>query len=188
MRAEDPTIKVGPAIQCLSSSSEQAVLDTIFRRQPDGTFLPLDFIGYHPYQKLNEQTTTDGIEAGLRGIYDDHLAKINNIKNRLTLAGRDPSAVALVASEHNASNWTSTDNLHLYTTRNSKTRETELWALNFDNDTNIQRSTPINNVGGRGKITLYTLGALVGPSSLASSNLASDMTGGPTHNVDWTTA
>src|SRR5207248_310971 len=36
-------------------------------------------------------------------------AKINHLKTRLTLAGRDPSAVALVASEHNASNWTSND-------------------------------------------------------------------------------
>jgi hypothetical protein len=254
MLAEDPTIKVGPAIQYLSGSSEQAVIDTILKRQPDGTLLPVDFLGYHPYQKLNEQTTSVGIEAGLRAIYPDHQSKINNIRSRISGAGRDPNSVALVASEHNASNhssndstfeatmahalgntetvfsfarlgvqdahywvwpahrWdgteypaflaskklrdsmgdtilaadaSSSDNLHLYTTRDSKSKQVSLWGLNFSNDVALSRTTAINNVGGRGKITLYTLGATVGATTLMSSNLASDMAGGPTRTVDW---
>src|SRR5205814_4013285 len=81
-----------------------------------------------------------------------------------------------------------TDNLHLYTTRDSGSGEIALWGLNFDNDNNITRTTQMLNVGGRGKITLYTLGALSGPTTLFSANLASDMAGGPTHAVDWKTS
>jgi hypothetical protein len=254
MRAQDPTIKVGPAIQTLESPAEQAVIDTILRPQPDGSFLPVDFIGYHPYQTLNTQTTTTGIETALRGIYNSHLAKVNNLRARIAAAGRIPDSVALVASEHNVSNWSSndtvneaqmahalgntetifsfarlgiqdahywvwpahsrdgteypeflaseklrdhmgdtllsisassSDNLHMYTTRDSASGELALWGLNFANSADTTRNTPILNVGGRGKITLYTLGALSGPTTLASANLASDMTGGPTHAVDW---
>jgi hypothetical protein len=256
MLAEDPTIKVGPAIQWLSSASEQAVLNTILQPQADGSFLPIDFLGYHPYQKLNTFTTAPEIEGGLRGIYDDHAAKITSIRNQIAAAGRDPYSIAFVASEQNASNWSSNDtpweanmahalgsvetvfsfarlgvqaahywvwpahrwdgteypsyrafqklrdhmgdtlvsvsadnldNLHLYTTRDSKTGERALWALNFSDSMNTTRSTPLLNVGGRGKVTLYTLGALSGATSLFSSNLASDMAGGPSNTVDWKT-
>jgi hypothetical protein len=256
MLAEDPTIKVGPAMQWLSAVSEQQLLTSILQPNPDGSLLHVDFIGYHPYQKLNEQTMPDGVEAGLRNIYADHQSKITGIRNIISAAGRDPNSIGLVASEHNASNWSSNetpweanmahalgntetvfsfarlgvqdahywiwpahawdgteypnylatqklrdhmgdkivavqadpaDNLHLYTTKDSKTKQISLWGLNFSNGTNISRNTPITNVGGRGTITLYTLGALVGPTSLTSSNLASDMAGGPSHTVDWTT-
>ncbi len=256
MKAQDPTIKVGPALQYLSSSSEQALLKTILEPQTDGSLLPVDFISYHPYQTLNTDTTVATLEAGLRGVYDDHLAKVTLIRNQITADGRDPNSIPLVASEQNVSNYTSndtvieaqmsqalgntetvfsfarlgiqdahywvypanpgdgtkypmyladeklrdfmgdtilsvsaadTDNLHLYTTRDSKTHETALWGLNFDNDNDTTRSTPITNVGGRGKVTLYVLGALSGKTTLYSTNLASGMAGGPTHDVDWTT-
>lgn len=256
MKAEDPTIKVGPAMQWLSSVTEQELLTSIAQRQPDGSFLPLDFIGYHPYQKLEDQTTPAAKEAYLRGVYDDHLSKINGIRNILSAAGRDPNSVPLVASEQNVSDWpanetpneanmahalgcietdfsfarlglqgahywiwpthawdgtqypsdlafqklqdhmgdsilgvsaSNTDSLHQYTTRNSANGEIAMWSLNFSDATAITRSTPITNVGGRGKVTLYTLGAITGTTSLSSSNLASDMTGGPTHTVDWKT-
>jgi hypothetical protein len=255
MRAEDPTIKVGPALQWLNAVTEQELVDSILVRQPDGKFLPVDFLAYHPYQRLNEQTTPAGQEAFLRGVYDDHLSKVTNIRNRVAAAGRDPRSVALVASEHNVSNHTSNDtvaemtmahalgntetlfsfarlgvqdahywiwpahrwdgteypvflageklrdhmgdtllsvaasnadNLHLYTTRDTKSGEIALWGLNFDDDTATTRATPINNVGGRGRVTLSVLGALSGATSLASANLSSEA-GGPTHAVDWTT-
>jgi hypothetical protein len=254
MRAEDPTIRVGPAIQTLSSASEQAVIDTILRQQPDGSFLPVNFLGYHPYQSLQNATTADQIEAALRGTYNGHLARRDNIRGRIAAAGRDPDSIELVASEHNVSNWSSNDtpkeaqmahalgntetlfsfarlgvkaahywvfpahrwegtkypaflaseklrdhmgdtllsvsapsseNLHLYSTRDSATGNLALWGLNFDNDATFTHRTPFLNVGGRGRITLHTLEALTGPTSLTSSNLASDMPGGPTHAVDW---
>jgi autotransporter-associated beta strand protein len=256
MLAEDPTIQVGPALQWLSSASEQEILTDLLRRQSDGTFLPVHFLGYHPYQKLNEQTTPLSQEAFLRTVYDDHASKINGIRNIVSAAGRDPNSIKLVASEHNVSNWSSNDqlpemtmahalgntetvfsfarlgvqaahywiwpahrwdgteypmylasqklqdhmgdtllgvsaasadNLHLYTTRDSASGEIAMWGLNFDDDTAITRATPIQHVGGRGAVTLYTLGALSGATSLASANLSTEMAGGPTHAVDWKT-
>ncbi|MEA2735759.1 MAG: hypothetical protein QOE14_2210, partial [Humisphaera sp.] len=71
MRAEDPTIEVGPALQWLNAVTEQEIVDSILRRQPDGSFLPVDFLAYHPYQKMNEQTTPAGIESFLRNVYND---------------------------------------------------------------------------------------------------------------------
>ncbi|MEO6434534.1 MAG: dockerin type I domain-containing protein, partial [Tepidisphaeraceae bacterium] len=255
MLAEDPTIEVGPALQFVSSITEQEIVDSLLRLQPDSTYLPVDFLGYHPYQKLNEQTTPAAQETFLRGVYNDHLAKANSIRDRIAATGRDRYSVKLVASEHTVSNHISndqllestmahalgntetvfsfarlgvqdahywvfpahrwdgteypvfhayeklrdhmgdtllsasaenTDNLHLYTTRDSADGEIALWGLNFSDATNITRSTPITNIGGRGKITLHTLGALSGATSLASNNPSSEMPGYPAHNVDWT--
>ena len=52
MRAVDPTIKVGPAMQWLNAVTEQELLNSILNAQPGGGYLPVDFIGYHPYQTI----------------------------------------------------------------------------------------------------------------------------------------
>ena len=107
MRAVDPTIKVGPAMQWLNAVTEQEILNSILTRQSNGSYLPVDFIGYHPYQKLYEDTTTSGIEGRLRGIYATHASRVANIRSMIAASGRDPYSVELIASETNVSNHTS---------------------------------------------------------------------------------
>jgi hypothetical protein len=256
MLAEDPTIKVGPAMQWLNAITEKEILTELLQPQTDGTRLPVNFIGYHPYQTLAAQTSNTAKETYLRGIYNDHLSKVNGIKSLISAAGRDPNSIALVASEHNVSNHTSNgtvneanmahalgntetvfsfarlglqgahywlyptdqwdgtkypiqlaneklrdhmgdailassadaaDNLHLYTTKTSETGEIAQWGLNFSNATDITRSVPITNAGGRGKVTLYRLGNPTGATTLDSSIIPSYWTGGPVNGVAWTT-
>ncbi len=107
MRAVDPTIKVGPAMQWLNAVSEQEILTSILVQQPDGSRLPVDFIGYHPYQKLYEDTTVSGIESRLRDIYTTHASRVANIRSLISASGRNPNSIELIASEANVSNHTS---------------------------------------------------------------------------------
>ena len=107
MLAVDPAIKVGPAMQWLNAASEKELLNSILVRQPNGSLLPVDFIGYHPYQKLYEDPTAGGVESRLRDIYTTHASRVANIRSLISAAGRDPSAVELIASEANVSNHTS---------------------------------------------------------------------------------
>lgn len=110
MRAVDPTIKVGPALQWLSQPSERAVLDSILYPQANGEYLPIDFLGYHPYQTIYGSLTggapipTDiEIESGLRSVYSTHSSRIATIRSMITASGRDPDSIELMASEANVS-------------------------------------------------------------------------------------
>jgi hypothetical protein len=107
MRAVDPTIKVGPAMQWLNAVTEQEILNSILVRQADNSYLPVDFIGYHPYQTLYSDTTVSGINSRLRDIYTTHASRVANIRSMIAASGRDPSSVELIASETNVSNHTS---------------------------------------------------------------------------------
>jgi hypothetical protein len=107
MKAVDATIKVGPAMQYLSASSERELLNSILLRQSDGQYLPVDFIGYHPYQTIYSTTLASEIESRLQNVYNTHASRVANIRGMISAAGRDPSDVELIASETNVSNWSS---------------------------------------------------------------------------------
>lgn len=107
MRAVDPTIKVGPAMQWLNNITEREILNTILAPQADGQRLPVDFIGYHPYQTLFSSQVATEIEGRLRTVYDTHSTRVANIRSLIAAAGRNPSDVELIASETNVSNHTS---------------------------------------------------------------------------------
>jgi hypothetical protein len=261
IKPQDSTIKVGPCLQGPLNSTgdfsitEREIFDSIAKRQPDSTFLPLDFISYHPYQKMGDLSAPADITAYLQNVYNVQKNARDVIRNALTADGRDPNSVELVTSEQNVSNFTynetvkeaqmahalgevetvfsfarlgirashywlypagnddgteypvykayaglrdhmgdtllnvySSGSVRLYTTRNSKTGEIDLWGMNFDNSTDGSVEVALAGLSGNEIKSLLRLGALSGPTSLTSSNLATFMTGGPTHDVDWTTA
>ena len=107
MKSVDPTIKVGPTFQWLNAVSEREIFDTILAPQPDGSRLPIDFIGYHPYQNIQSDSTPANVESRLRDIYATHNTRITNIRSQIAASGRDPNAVEFIASETNVSNHTS---------------------------------------------------------------------------------
>lgn len=248
MRAEDSTIKVGPCLQGLST--ETSIIDAVLSNPNT----PVDFISYHPYQKLNLNTTAAAMETGLRGVYTGQKASVDFLRGRMTANGRDPSKIELLASEINVSDWRSNDttaeatmahalgsvetvfsfarlgvhashywiwpahrfdgteypvfkayeglrdhmgdtllnvyennNTRVYTTRDHETGEMAVWGLNFSDTTDAVVNLSMGNLGpGPFTVRRYTLGALTGETSLFTSNLSSDMAGGPTHAVDWT--
>ncbi len=109
MKQVDPTIKVGPALQTVSAASEKELLNSILNRQSSGQYLPIDFIGYHPYQKLYDTENPTEIETRLQNIYSVHSGYAGNIRSMISAAGRDSNSIELIASEVNASNYTSND-------------------------------------------------------------------------------
>ena len=105
MKAVDPTIKVGPCLQSASTSTETELLNSILDRQPNGQYLPVDFISYHPYQKLGDQTTPAAITAYLKTVYSGQKAYADRLRDLVAASGRDRNSVELISSETNVSNW-----------------------------------------------------------------------------------
>jgi alpha-L-arabinofuranosidase len=109
MKAVDPTIKVGPCLQSASATTERELLNSILNRQTNGQYLPVDFISYHPYQKLMDQTDAASITAYLKTVYTGQKAYADNLRNLVAASGRNPNSVELISSETNVSNWPSND-------------------------------------------------------------------------------
>src|SRR5205823_6969976 len=71
MKAQDATISVGPCLQGPLNSTgtfsitEREIFDSILKKQPDNTFLPVDFISYHPYQRMGDLGAPADITAYL---------------------------------------------------------------------------------------------------------------------------
>ncbi|HZZ44752.1 MAG TPA: PEP-CTERM sorting domain-containing protein [Tepidisphaeraceae bacterium] len=106
MLAVDPTIKVGPCIQSATASTEKELLNSILDKQSNGQYLPIDFISYHPYQKLDTTQPVADIESYLQNVYTGQKAYVDNLHSMIAASGRDPNAVELIASETNVSNYT----------------------------------------------------------------------------------
>lgn len=107
MRAQDSTIKVGPCFVGFPGF-ENGLINGILGDQT----LPVDFISYHPYypvQSLGNQTTVSGRENGLNGIYAHQQSYVDNLKNLITQNGRNPANIELMASEINASYFSTND-------------------------------------------------------------------------------
>ena len=107
MKAVDPTIKVGPTFQWLNAISEREIFDSLLAQQSGGGYLPIDFVGYHPYQNIFSDTTAANVESRLRDVYATHNTRLTNIRAEIAASGRDPNAIEFIASEINVSNHTS---------------------------------------------------------------------------------
>lgn len=105
MRAEDPSIKLGPCLQTATAVTEKEILAEVLKRQPNGQYLPVDFISYHPYQKMMEKTDAASITAFLQGVYAQQKASADNIRDQVAASGRARESVELIASEVNVSDW-----------------------------------------------------------------------------------
>jgi hypothetical protein len=74
----------------------------------------------------------------------------------------------------------------MYTTRDSRTGEIAVWVVNFSNDQDTTIQLQLQNLANVQTATLRRLQDTTAKTTLESSNLASDMFGGPTMNVNWT--
>lgn len=99
MKAEDPSIKVGPCIVNASSNGKHIARLLADRR------VPVDFIAYHPYQKLGVAPSVAAEENYLAGVYDDQRMRCQALRDIIGASGRDPRTVEMVASEVNVSDW-----------------------------------------------------------------------------------
>lgn len=106
MLAVDPTIKVGPCIQSATAVTEKELLNSILDKQSNGAYLPMDFISYHPYQKLDTTQPVSTIESYLQGVYAGQKAYVDNLHAMISASGRDPNSIELISSETNVSNYT----------------------------------------------------------------------------------
>jgi hypothetical protein len=109
MKAVDPTVKVGPCIQSGMSTYEHDLLESLLDKQSDGHYIPVDFISYHPYQKLGDQTDAASITSYLKTIYTGQKTYADYLHGMVAASGRDPNSVELIASETNVSNWPTND-------------------------------------------------------------------------------
>lgn len=75
-----------------------------------------------------------------------------------------------------------------YVTRDSRTGELVVWALNFSNQAAATVQLQFQNLPKLQQTTLLRLQDLSGTTTLFSANLSPDMTGGPTMQVDWTSS
>ncbi len=249
IKAEDPTVKVGPTL--VNGSREADQLAAIVA----DSSMPIDFITYHPYEKMGLLTNAAMITLHLGSIYSRQLSFLNVIKQVVADNGRNPDALEYAATEVNVSNWDTNDtdkearmahalgtvetvfsharlglvashywiwpthrwdgtqypvfkayeklrdhlgdtlvsyyafqDIRVYTTRDSRTGELAVWALNFSNSTNSSVSLQLNNLPKIERATLLRLQDISGVTTLDSVNLASDMPGGPSTHVDWTTS
>jgi hypothetical protein len=105
MRAEDATIKLGPCLQSATAVTEKEILQDVLKRQGDGQYLPVDFISYHPYQKMMDETTPAGVTAYLQGVYAGQKVYADRLRDLVAASGRGRESVELIASEVNVSNW-----------------------------------------------------------------------------------
>jgi len=100
MKAEDSSIKVGPCL--VNGTGSNADYVTALVSDPA---IPVDFIAYHPYQKLGDETTIDGMEEYLGTVYSNQHGRWQDIRDAIVAGGRDPDSIEFAATEVNVSNW-----------------------------------------------------------------------------------
>lgn len=103
MRAVDSSIRVGPCITTANNGNQwlAAVLSDPANR--------VDFVGYHPYGPLYAAAqagdTIANAHTGLTQVRPQLVATTQKVRELITASGRDGSALPLIASEWNASDW-----------------------------------------------------------------------------------
>ena len=103
MKAENPTIKVGPCI--INGDRSDDYLNLILA----DTSVPVDFISYHPYGRMGDYNDPVYIEAYLGEVYYYQYNKVVEIRDLISANGRDPNSVEMIASETNVSYWSYND-------------------------------------------------------------------------------
>jgi hypothetical protein len=103
IKAEDPNVKVGPTIINAEREDDQinAVLFDLS--------LPVDFIGYHPYERMGDLNDPAEITRHLDSVYSRQLHFFDALKRAVAASGRDADAMEYAATEVNVSYWTSND-------------------------------------------------------------------------------
>ena len=103
MKAQDPTIKVGPGM--LGSTNEMTFGPLL---SSDAT---IDFWAYHMYGTLSDVYVPNGsasqvnaMEGALRGVRPMHLNRWNDIRQTFINNGRNPDNVEFMVTEWNAMN------------------------------------------------------------------------------------
>jgi hypothetical protein len=109
MKAVDPSVKLGPVLQTAKAAAERQIVRELLKRKPNGKYLPVDFLSYHPYQRLYQSTEPAEIEAGLCNVYNVQREYAGKLRAMVVDSGREANSVALMASEVNVSNWNSND-------------------------------------------------------------------------------
>ena len=249
MKAENPSIKVGPTI--IDGTREKSQLAAIV----SDPSCPIDFIAYHPYEKMDLLTDPNQITMDLGSVYSHQSLVYNLTRKTVADNGRDPDSIEYAATEVNVSDWPSSDTINeaqmahalgtvetvftharlglvasqywvwpthryygteypvfqayqgmrdhmgdtllsvyayrdtrVYVTRDSRSGELAVWALNFNNQTNATVQLQFQNLPKIQQATLRRLQDVSGTTTLFSANLAPEMTGGPTMNVGWTSS
>jgi hypothetical protein len=103
IKSENPGVKVGPTI--IDGSQEGGQLAAIV----SDPALPMDFIAYHPYEKMGLLADPAQITMFLGSIYSHQLLIYNETKKVVADNGRDPDALEYAATEVNVSNWDTND-------------------------------------------------------------------------------
>lgn len=103
IKAENPNVKVGPTIINADREDDQinAVLFDLS--------LPVDFITYHPYERMADLDDPAEITLFLDSVYSHQLHIFNGVKNAVAASGRDAEATEYAATEVNVSYWQSND-------------------------------------------------------------------------------
>jgi len=105
MRAQDPSIKVGPCVtlgRVWDNDTKKMVINPQLKAVLDCP-APVDFISYHPYGSMGTVSGVKELETYLHDIKANQTAARNYICNAIKAGGRDPAKIDLVASEWNPS-------------------------------------------------------------------------------------
>jgi len=100
MKKEDPSINLGPCL--VNGTGKNASYIKTLMSDPT---VPVDFISYHPYQKLGNKNTDKDMEEYLGTVYANQHRRWKDIRDAVEAGGRDPEKVGMVASEVNVSDW-----------------------------------------------------------------------------------
>jgi hypothetical protein len=103
IKAENPDAKVGPTI--ISGTREESQLAGIV----SDLSLPMDFITYHPYEKMGLLDDPAQITLHLGSIFSRQTHFLDDIKRVVTENGRNPGSMEYAATEVNVSNWDTND-------------------------------------------------------------------------------
>jgi len=103
IKNEDSTVKVGPTL--VHTEREPDHLAGI-AADPS---LPLDFVTYHPYEKMGLLTNASEISVHLNNIHARQEVFYKGTRQILAANGRNPDAIEYAATEVNVSNWDTND-------------------------------------------------------------------------------
>ena len=101
MKAADPSIKVGPCIVNGAPRREGKHLERILADHS----IPVDFIAYHPYQRMGDKNTPEVIEPYLENVYGYHKGALKVHQDLVKASGRDLSKMEFAATEWCVSYW-----------------------------------------------------------------------------------
>lgn len=103
IKAEDPTVKVGPTLAHIDREMGQllAVVTNLA--------LPLDFITWHPYERMGQLDDPAQITRHLGSVHTRQMFEFNKVIGVVAESGRNTNSVEYAATEVNVSSWETDD-------------------------------------------------------------------------------